>query len=191
MEIYLIRHTAVDNPAKLCYGQSDIPLADDWKSSFDLLKNKLGEIPPSSVFYSSPFKRCIQLAEFLSGDQYLIDPRIAEMHFGNWEQHAWTEIDQTDLNLWMANYVTYKVPGGENFEELFKRCAQFWDDLLSQNQSKIFIITHGGVIRSILAHVLNIPLDKIFQLEIDYSSVTRITVNKQYGNYQQVAYINR
>ena len=91
----------------------------------------------------------------------------------------------------MADFVNYKVPGGENFETMHARCSQFWDELIQQTIPKVVIITHAGVIRSILAYVLNIPLDKIFQLEIDYSSVTKITVTKQYGCHQLVNYINR
>jgi alpha-ribazole phosphatase len=191
MEIYLIRHTAVHNPEKLCYGQSDIPLAQDWELAFNSLKSKLGEFIDDPVFYSSPFKRCTRLAEFLSDNKYLVDERISEMHFGNWEQCPWTALDQTELNRWMADYVNYPAPEGESFQNLYERCAQFWDELLLQDQPKIFIITHGGVVRSILAYILNVPLNKVFQLEIVYSAITKITVSKQHGLHQRIDYINR
>jgi alpha-ribazole phosphatase len=191
MEIYLIRHTAVHNPGKLCYGQSDIALSPDWEQHFYALKQKLGQQTEDAVFYSSPYKRCTQLAGFLSDNKFLIDERLSEMHFGEWEQCAWTDIDQSVLNLWMADFVNYKVPGGENFEAMHARCSQFWDELIQQSVVKAAIITHAGVIRSILAYVLNIPLDKIFSLEIDYSSITKITATKQHNNYQLVNYINR
>jgi alpha-ribazole phosphatase len=191
MEIYLIRHTAVNNPDKLCYGQSDIALSPEWEQHFDDLKQKLAPDPDGSTFYSSPYKRCTQLADFLSAGQFQTDNRLAEMHFGNWEQCAWTEIDQSVLNLWMADYVNFQVPGGESFQTMHKRCISFWDELLQQNSSKIVIITHAGVIRSLLAYILNIPLNKVFQLAIDYSAVTKITVAKQHGCYQTVNYINR
>jgi len=190
MEIYLIRHTAVHNPAKLCYGQSEIPLSVLWEQDFEAIRQKLGQLA-GATFYASPYKRCTQLAEFLSGGAFQTDMRLAEMHFGDWEQCAWADIDQSVLNLWMADYVNFKIPGGESFEGMHKRCSQFWDELLQQNESKVFIITHGGVIRSLLAHILNIPLDKVFQLEIDYSAVTKIAVDKQNGCFQRVHYINR
>ena len=91
----------------------------------------------------------------------------------------------------MAHFVNYQVPGGENFEAMHSRCSQFWDELILQAAPKVVIITHAGVIRSILAYILNIPLDKVFSLEIDYSSVSKITVTKQYGGYQLVNYVNR
>lgn len=191
MEIYLLRHTAVNNPDKLCYGQSEIDLATDWRNHFDALKQKLEPNFHGASFYSSPYQRCTQLAGFLSGDQFQIDARLSEMHFGDWERRLWTEIDQLILNAWMADFVNYQVPGGESFMQMHRRCTQFWDKLLALPADKIFIVTHAGVIRSLLAHILSIPLDKVFQLEVGYGSVTQITVAKQQGCYQAVNYINR
>ena len=191
MEIYLLRHTTVNNPDKLCYGQSEIDLATDWQTHFDALKQKLEPNLTDALFYSSPYQRCKQLAHFLSGDQFQIDTRLSEMHFGEWEQRLWTEIDQPILNAWMADFVNYRVPGGESFVLMHRRCTQFWDELLGSPADRIFIVTHAGVIRSLLAHILSIPLDKIFQFEVDYGSVTKITVAKQHGCYQTVNYINR
>ncbi|MBV8390503.1 MAG: histidine phosphatase family protein, partial [Mucilaginibacter sp.] len=115
MEIYLIRHTAVHNPGKLCYGQSNIDLAADWQTHFTALKQKLESNLQGAMFYSSPFERCTQLAGFLSGDQFQTDTRLSEMHFGDWEQRSWTDLDQPVLNAWMADFVNYQVPGGESF----------------------------------------------------------------------------
>jgi len=91
----------------------------------------------------------------------------------------------------MADFVNYQVPGGESFVQMHHRCTQFWYELSDISADRIIIITHAGVIRSLLAHVLGIPLDKVFQLEIDYGSITKITVAKQHGCYQTVHYINR
>jgi len=191
MEIYLVRHTTVNNPNKLCYGQSDIGLATDWETHFTALYQKLEANLPGSLFYSSPYQRCTQLAGFLSHDRFQTDARLSEMHFGDWEQCAWTAINQPVLSEWMADFVNYQVPGGESFVQMHHRCTQFWDELSGKSADRIIIITHAGVIRSLLAHVLGIPLDKVFQLEIDYGSITKITVVKQDGCYQTVHYINR
>ena len=192
MEIYLIRHTPVNNPQKLCYGQSDIELANDWEADFAALQKKLNLNLSDAIVYSSSSKRCSKLAGFLSGDRFQIDAKLLEMNFGDWELCEWTAIDQTVLNAWMANFVKYQVPGGENFVIMHQRCTQFWEELTaSPSGDKIIVVTHAGVIRSILAHILNIPLDKIFQLEIDYSSVTKVTVAKEYGCFQTVNYVNR
>lgn len=192
MEIYLVRHSPVNNPEKLCYGQSHIELADDCETDFFTLQKRFGSDFSNAVFYSSPYQRCTQLASFLSDNNFQVDTRLSEMNFGDWEQCKWTEIDQLVLNEWMADFVTYKVPGGESFEIMHQRCTQFWEELINSDLSdKVVAITHAGVIRSLLARILDIPLKKIFQLEINFCSVTKITVVKQQGCYQTVNYINR
>ncbi len=192
MEVYLIRHSPVANPQKLCYGQSDIQLIDDWQTHFSALQNKLAPyLDDTTVYYSSPFARCTQLADFLSGNTTKTDARLSEMNFGDWEQCKWDNIEQSVLNAWMADFVHHQVPNGESFELMHQRCTQFWDELLNQKHNKIAIITHAGVIRSILAYVLQIPLDKIFQIEVDFCSISKVTVNQKHGCYQTVSFMNR
>jgi len=192
MEIYLMRHSSVQNPKKLCYGQSEIKLADDWEADFLALKKNFGSDFSGCKFYSSPYQRCTQLAGFFSGDCFQIDERLSEINFGNWEQCKWTDIDQMVLNEWMADFVNYKVPGGESFKIMHQRCIQFWNELTSNTlHEKIVISTHAGVIRSLLAYVLCIPLDKAFHLEIDYCSITKITIARQPDYFETVKYINR
>lgn len=192
MNIYLIRHSAVYNPNKLCYGQSEIPLEENFTQDFDWLEEELADVlKTNSVFYSSALRRCTKLATCLSKDNYIIDDRIKELNFGDWELKAWDNINNKDLNNWMADFVNFTVPNGENFITLSKRCIQFWEEIKEQATSdNIVIVTHAGVIRSILASILNFPLEKAFDLQIDYTSITKINYQKEY-NKQTVQYINR
>lgn len=190
MEIYLIRHTAVHNPEKLCYGQSEIELAESWETDFNHLTNKLGLNTAWDIMFSSPYKRCSTLAAHLSGNQFIVDQRICEMNFGAWESCAWSAIEVGELHAWMNDFVKVKAPNGESFEEMHERCRLFWEEILSKPYKKVIIITHAGIIRSILARILHIPLEQIFSLQIDYSSVNKITLNKSH-NSVTVNYINR
>ena len=192
MDIYLVRHSAVYNPNKLCYGQSEIPLEENFTQDFDWLEEELTDVlKTNSIFDGSALWRCTKMAAYLSKDNYIIDDRIKELNFGDWELMAWDNIDNKDLNRWMADFVNFTVPNGENFVTLSKRCIQFWEEIKEQsNFDNIIIVTHAGVIRSLLAHILNFPLDKAFDLQIDYSSITKINYKKEY-NKQTVQYINR
>ena len=192
MDVYLVRHSAVYNPNKLCYGQSEIPLQENFTQDFDWLENELVDVLKTNVvFYSSALRRCTKLASCLSKDNYIIDDRIKELNFGDWELKAWDNINNKDLNNWMADFVNFTVPNGENFITLSKRCIQFWEEIKEQTTSdNIVIVTHAGVIRSILASILNFPLEKAFDLQIDYTSITKINYQKEYSK-QTIQYINR
>lgn len=44
MNIYLIRHTSVDVPKGLCYGQSDVPLRPTFEAEAAVTKAKIESI---------------------------------------------------------------------------------------------------------------------------------------------------
>ncbi len=178
MNIYLIRHSAVYNPNKLCYGQSEIPLEENFTADFDWIKDHLN-LSESTLFFSSPFRRCTKLASFLSDDTYQIDERISELNFGTWEMKAWSEIPSKEMNPWMEDFVNYSIPKGENFIQLQDRAVSFYEDLKSQKFDDVIIITHAGVIRSLAAYVLDFPLENAFNLQIDYSSITKLNYDSK------------
>lgn len=192
MDIYLIRHTAVYNPNKLCYGQSEIPLEENFTHYFNSLEESLGTaLKNNAIFYSSPLRRCTKLASFLSNNNFISDNRIMELNFGNWELQPWDTIDSQQLNPWMADFVNYKIPNGENFIDLTHRCSLFWEQILQHtSHQNLFIITHAGVIRAILAHILQFPLHNSFDIEIDYASITKINYQAKFDKYT-IQYINK
>ena len=58
MNIYLIRHTSVDVPKGLCYGQSDVPLRPTFEAEAAVTKAKINprinEIIASGIVYFIP-----------------------------------------------------------------------------------------------------------------------------------------
>lgn len=175
MNVFLIRHTAVYNPKKLCYGQSEIALEENFTSEFNWLEDILHpHILNDALFYSSPLRRCTKLASYLSNENYLVDDRILELNFGDWELKEWDDIIPKDLDEWMSDFVHYTIPNGESFMNLYNRVNVFWQEILKLEKSNIFIVSHAGVIRSILASILEFPLEKAFDIAIDYQSITQI-----------------
>jgi alpha-ribazole phosphatase len=173
MEIYLIRHTRLLNSQGLCFGQSELNLHPDFEEDAALVLDKLPVF--TDALYCSPAKRCTRLAEKIGA--YETDDRLEELNFGSWEMQKWADIPKADLDLWMDDYVNRPVPGGESYNDLFGRVRSFWEDLLKSGSEKIFVVTHAGVIRSMLSFVLEIPLNRSFRLKIDQGSVSRIGFN--------------
>lgn len=173
MNIYFIRHTAVYNPNKLCYGQSEIPLEENFTVDFDWIKDHLS-IEENTSFFSSPFRRCSKLASYLSDDTFKIEERISELNFGNWEMKPWVQIDEKELNPWMEDFVNYAPTQGESFNDLYNRSVAFFEDLTHSTSNDAVVVCHAGVIRAILAYILDFPLENAFNIQIDYSSITKV-----------------
>ena len=175
MEVYVIRHTAVGVPKGLCYGQSEVPLAASAEQDIQTLIRKLPE--DFDKIYSSPSSRCQQLAARMTGLALECDKALMEMDFGDWEQQQWNEMDQEVLGIWMADFVHTKAPNGESLDLLFKRVQEFMNLLRKQDFKKVAIVTHAGVIRCIWAYLLEIPLQNIFKIPVDYGDGLVFSLN--------------
>ena len=172
MEIYLVRHTETQCEKGICYGQSDVALQTNYEQQFKHIKDQL---PTDAVFYSSPLQRCMLLAEFVSEGKFTTDPRLMEMHFGDWELQSWDNIAPEEINPWMADFVNIAVPNGESFLQLHQRVTHFMQTELQQKNTKpIVIITHAGVIRSILCKLTNLPLQDAFTNKVDFGQVLKL-----------------
>ncbi|WP_310397778.1 histidine phosphatase family protein [Hymenobacter sp.] len=181
MELYLIRHTAVQ-VAGLCYGHHDVPLADTFAAEAAQLRAKLPPAPAQGHrVFSSPAARCLALATEFAAD-ITPDERLREMHFGAWENRAWNELPPAETAPWMADYVTRAPPGGETFGAVQQRAAAFLAELAAApGETPALVFTHGGTIRAVVAHCLEMPLRNAFQLHVDFASVTKL--RHQHGRW--------
>ena len=56
MKLHLIRHTSLNIPSGICYGQSDVDVSDNFHSEQSLLREKLAHVKFDLV-YASLFQR--------------------------------------------------------------------------------------------------------------------------------------
>ena len=70
------------------------------------------------------------------------------MDFGRWEGLRWDDVDRAALDQWAADPLHFRPPGGESASMLLERVAAFVADRAWQ---PLVIVTHGGVIRAMLA----------------------------------------
>jgi alpha-ribazole phosphatase len=188
MEIYLIRHTKPKVGKGICYGQTDLEIDE---TSFEQELNFISKNLPKDIekIFSSPLKRCGQLAEKLKVD-FSTDKRLMELNFGDWENKNWNEIDKTQLNEWMQDFVNISPPNGENYKDLHLRTESYINDVLKTDLQKIAIITHAGNIRSFLSFVLSLPLENSFRIRLDYATVVVVTMNES-ENFNQLVSIQQ
>lgn len=185
--IYLIRHTTPNVAKGVCYGFTDIEVAESFPDDLCNVREKLQNIT-FSHFYSSPSIRCRQLAENLHADKITFDERLKELNFGQMEMVPYDEMDKEWLNRWMNDFVNVKCPAGESFLELQTRVIDFYQELLQKDESTIGIATHGGVIRSLICHILKIPLQNAFKIVFDWGGISKISIN---DSLVKIDFINR
>lgn len=172
MEIVILRHgqTDLNKQYKIQGAQGDAPLNE---MGITTSKNAAKNFDPTQfdAVYVSPLTRAKQTAEiFVKGTQKIIvDPRIREMDFGSWEgkdprplmkEHP----DAFDpWGLISPNYTKY-AKNAESFEDLEKRVADFFDDIIAKHQDdKILVVCHGAISRMMAAHFLSDGNMELFQ----------------------------
>lgn len=161
MEIYLIRHTKVDVEKGVCYGQKDVELANSYPEELDSLKQKINGVEFDAI-YTSPLTRCKKLAADLFSEKAIEEERLMELNFGDWEGKVWDEIKDPLFPAWMDDFVNKKCSNGESFVMLRDRVLEFWKELKTKSFSRVAIVTHGGVIRTIQTLEKNIKLEDSF-----------------------------
>lgn len=175
MEIYLIRHTAPEIEKGICYGQADIPLKETFQEEATVVLQ--GIHTPIEKVFTSPSSRCSQLAGLIR-DKFqipmILDTRLQELNFGEWELKPWDAIDPLQLKHWMDDYVTTPATGGESYHDLFRRVQQFWNEITEGPYNSVAVVTHHGVIKSIHAHLHKLRLTDAMSLNFSYGSVTVI-----------------
>ena len=177
MDIVLIRHPAVAVDAGVCYGHSDVALADDPSVSSAAIAVRLAtlQVPPPRVLLSSPLTRCATVAAAMAGDfgcAHSVDERLKEMDFGAWEQQRWDAIDRTLLDGWAADFHHARAHGGESVAQFVVRVGA-WLEAFAQTRelSPAYVVTHAGVIRVIAALLLDVPVERAVQWSLDMSGV--------------------
>lgn len=193
MEIYLIRHPKPIIKKGICYGQSDLEIKDDSLKNLVEKINKFIPDPHEQIIYSSDLKRCRMVSENIGVKHRIIySSKIREINFGKWEMKQWSEISKDELNLWMEDFVNQNCHGGESYKDLYTRTIEFWRTLIKEKHSKTIVITHSGVIRSIICYILKIPLINSFKINIDFSGISEIGINTVDGKKSEtILFINK
>lgn len=182
MEIYLIRHTTPSIEKGICYGQSDLEVANTFEEEATIILKSVS-FNEDTLVYSSPLKRCTKLATKFSST-FITDPRLMELNFGDWELLKWDDLPKKESTIWMNNFVTATTPNGESYMNLAKRANEAFIEITSTSAKKIIITTHAGVIRSILSKINNIDLKDSFDIKVEYGQLFKIT--KQNNTFTQL-----
>jgi broad specificity phosphatase PhoE len=175
--LILIRHGETDwNVEGRYQGQADPPLNQRGLAQAHQLAQKLRGVG-LDVLYSSPLRRALQTAQILAEalDVPLhTEPRLMEIHQGEWQTLLYTEIAARYPELfdrWQTEPWTVTLPGGENIAQVQERVYAAVDEILSR---------HEGQCIGMVAHRLPITLLKIRYQGLDPDVVRTLQLPNTY-----------
>ncbi|MBI1424643.1 MAG: alpha-ribazole phosphatase [Gammaproteobacteria bacterium] len=179
--IDLIRHGEPVGGRKY-RGQIDDPLSE---KGWQQMRDAVGDHRPWQAIVTSPLSRCSEFATELSRRHQLplhTDARLQEIGFGSWEGKTSAEIKAEDpdkLSRFWQDPIGNRPAGAEPLQDFYDRVSAALQDLLTQHTDQhILIVCHAGVIRMSLLHLLGIPLQHAFRIQVGNASITRFEVEQ-------------
>ena len=180
--IHFIRHGAISQTLRGRYiGTTDVPLSEEGKRDLEKTDAECS-YPYAKVVFTSPLKRCTQTAKILYPHlEPIIVDHLSECSFGEWENKTADELSSDeDFAKWLAGDNSVKPPRGESNADFTRRiCIMFEsivNGLIRTGTTDSVIITHGGVIMTLLA-VYGLPQANPFDWQCDngYGYSLRVT----------------
>jgi alpha-ribazole phosphatase len=154
MQLILVRHPQPLVASGVCYGRTDLAVApEQLEHTVAALR---GALPAGLPLYSSPLRRCAELAARLSPAP-IYDERLVEIDFGTWEMQAWDAIPRAGIDAWADDMAGYQPGGGESVLQMASRIAEFHADLQRQlGEDRAIVICHAGAMRLLSARHLGL-----------------------------------
>jgi len=141
------------------------------------------EAGPWDRIVSSSLQRCARFAAELATQLSLplqLDADLQELHFGDWEGIGTAQLMETDaegLGRFWENPYTFTPPNGEPVLAFSERVLSAVQRLQTAHDGeRILLISHGGVMRLLLAQSRGLPREQLLQVVVGHGGLFSLTV---------------
>jgi probable phosphoglycerate mutase len=167
MDIYLIRHGETPMRSKAHYNAekrtADPPLTEKGVEQARLLSQRLADVPFDRIV-SSDLARAVKTARILAENQSCkveTDPRLREIDMGALYQRVWADFPAERAEF-LKHERDVPYPGGECGADVWRRASACINEIRQRGGSRVALVCHGGVIRSVACGILRIPQERRF-----------------------------
>ena len=172
MKLYIIRHgNTYCNEKKLYCGREDVSLSEGGILNLRDLKEKF-YYTLSEVYFTSGAKRANETLKILFNNVHFESIKdFWEYDFGDFELKSYEELRRNDKYIkWILDEDgRISCPNGESRIDFNNRVKEifvkFLNDLQERNVENVCLVTHGGVIVSILSEFLNEKNSSFYDLQ--------------------------
>ena len=182
--VFLVRHGETEcNALRRIQGHTDTALSARGVAQAECVAGRLADEPVAAV-YSSDLRRAFQTAEAIAsrhGLRVVPEVGLREVSFGEWEGKTEEDLGAAAyaqaLQLWRADPLRNRPPGGESIPALLQRVGKVFDRVVAAHTGQtVVIVGHGGSMRAVLAHALGGGLETYAALRPHNASLSLIEV---------------
>lgn len=178
--LLIARHPETEaNTQGLWVGRGNTPFTALGLAQVDAIAREI-EAFRADLVVSSPLDRARIPAErgaALLGVAHAMDERLSELHFGAAEGLTFEQAEDHGILFDFKAVDAPVAEGGESRREILTRTAAVLDEVLAGGQ-RVAIVTHGGVFRSALVYLLELPIDAIWAFHIRNAAVAELTLDE-------------
>lgn len=185
--ILLVRHPETRaNVTGQLVGRGSSPYTHEGLRQLARVPKKIAAFRPETV-WSSPLERALRLAQRAAraGQVPLrVDERLVELDFGDVEGMTFEEIAASGLPFNYRNREEPVAPGGESRGDIERRTAEACDEIVASG-GRHAVVTHGGVFRASLVHLLGLASTDIWAFHIHNAQFAEISVVDGHGQLEE------
>lgn len=181
--IDIIRHGEPEGGSRYRGNSIDDPLSE---KGWAQMRATVGNACPWTRLVSSPLIRCHAFAQEMSQRHalpLLLDERLKEVGFGEWEGSTREQVQARNLAEYQAFYadpVNHRPPGAEPLDAFFLRVSRAITSILSECEGEhVLVVAHAGVIRAAIAHVLDVPAAAAYRIQVNNAGLTRLRYTEE------------
>lgn len=183
--VLLVRHgrTTANGAGVLAGWTEGVGLDEAGRTQVTSLAARLTGVPLAAVV-TSPLQRCLETVDLmLAGHDPVerhVDDRLGEVRYGDWTGGELKKLAKDPLWKVVQSHpsaMTFPGDGGESMRDMQARAVDAvrdWNSRLGDDAVYV-VVSHGDVIKSVLADALGMHLDQFQRLVVDPCSLTVIT----------------
>ena len=145
--------------------------------------------------YVSAYQRTGQTIAYVAqhfGLTPIVDERLNEMNIGDFENATREEREEKFPAEWQAyreRRSDFRFPGGESGVEAQRRAVEFLDEKRElHGDENVIAVCHDGLLRTLMCHVIGIPLNNRWNFRADTCGITEIEYQPEYGAWKLIRY---
>lgn len=187
----LVRHASHDLLGRVLAGRkAGLHLSEAGRREAAGVAERLARDTAVAV-HSSPRERARETAQPIAerlGLRVEVHGELDEIDFGDWTGSTFDALESDPCwKAWNTARSETRCPGGETMVEAQARAMRHIEAArFRHSTSKVILVSHQDVIKSILAYVLGLSLDCIHRFEVGPASVSAIALGDWGGKVLSV-----
>jgi probable phosphomutase (TIGR03848 family) len=186
--LLLVRHgrTTANGAGVLAGWTEGVSLDEVGREQVTALAGRLAPVPLTAVV-TSPLQRCLETTDLMLAGRddvpRYLDERVGEVRYGDWSGEKLSKLAKDPLWKVVQSHpsaMTFPGDGGEAMRDMQVRAVtavREWNAKLGDD-AVYAVVSHGDIIKAVLADALGMHLDQFQRLVADPASVSIVTYTR-------------